>query len=116
MRRIAAILGVIAALLVIAAGVLALMSVSASGDGSLDCGSALRPKSFKSTGTASPVKIGDQTVDVNGLAAEMKAQSCDRPISDRRKLAGAVGAVGIATALAAGLVLSQDRGNVTHSL
>jgi hypothetical protein len=107
MKPLAAILGVAALLLLVAAAVLGFSKVNADHVG---CGSALRPKSFSMAATNNTIDSGGDTFDIGQTANAMKSVACDHQIHNRRNDALAVMAVGVGLLLAAAIPTVRARG------
>ena len=92
-------LGIAGVLLVVGAAILALTPVNANGistRGSVNCGTALAPKrSFTPPTPLSPVVEGPLNIDSNAVYSSIFVAGCEKPISHRRQVAGAMLVLGI---------------------
>lgn len=109
MKPLAAVFGVMALVVLVAAAVLGFSKVSANNVG---CGSALRPRSFSMAATNNTIDSGGDTFDMGLTANAMKSVACDHQIHNRRNDALAVMAVGVGL-LAASILVVRARGRAS---
>jgi hypothetical protein len=88
-KRVALVLGLVA---VVVAVLLAVAGIHTSGDitTTVDCGSALSPKTFDTSG-----------LSVESVAAGVDTQSCKSAVNSRRLQAGGAGLVGVVLVIGA---------------
>lgn len=109
MRRIAE--GALAGLAVLAMSLAVILLLTPVHHGKVACGTALRPTAVKPTGPVDPITLGDQTFDVNRIAADIGTVGCEDPISSRRHQAAIVFGLGVVFAGAAFLSSRLARSN-----